>query len=196
LTDQLRLDANHTALLIMDYQVGLLDRLPNAETLLKRANAAVAEVRGRGGNIGWVRVGFSDADFDAIPPSSVMARLATPDRRAELHADAPTSQVHSLLSPQPNDIVVRKTRVGAFTTTNLDDQLHERGITTLILGGISTSGVVLSTVREAMDRDYQIVVLNDVSADPDPDTHAFLTRTIFPRHTTVLGLDELSNLWT
>jgi nicotinamidase-related amidase len=124
-----------------------------------------------------------------------MARLATPDRRGELHADAPTSQIHGTLSPQPGDISVRKVRVGAFSTTDLEQQLRERGVTTLILAGISTSGVVLSTVREAMDRDYQILVLNDACADPDPQAHAFLVETLFPRHATVVDVNDLQRLF-
>ncbi|HZZ46725.1 MAG TPA: cysteine hydrolase [Pseudonocardia sp.] len=195
MTDQLDLEPSRTALLVMDYQVGLVDRLPQAPALLARVETAVSDVRGRGGHIGWVRVGFDDADFEAIPPTSVMARLVTPDRRAALHADAPTSQLHQRLSPAPHDISVRKTRVGAFTTTDLDRQLRDREITTLVLAGISTSGVVLSTVREAMDRDYRIVVLADGCADPEPDTHAFLTGTIFPRHTAVVDVDQLRKLW-
>jgi nicotinamidase-related amidase len=188
-------DPARTALLVMDYQAGLVNRLPDAEALLERADTAVADVRARGGHIAWVRVAFDDAEFDAIPPASVMARLAAPGRRAELHADAPSSQIHERLSPQPHDITVRKTRVGAFTTTDLDRRLRDRAVTTLILAGISTSGVVLSTVREAMDRDYRIVVLNDAVADPDPATHAFLTGTLFPRHTTVIDVGDLPELW-
>jgi nicotinamidase-related amidase len=125
-----------------------------------------------------------------------MARLATPDRRAQLHADAPGSQIHPSLGPRPHDVSVRKTRVGAFSTTKLDEQLTDRGITTLALAGISTSGVVLSTVREAMDRDYRIFVLEDACADPDPQTHAFLTGVIYPRHTDVIGVDDLRERWT
>ena len=53
---------------------------------------------------------------------------------------------------------------------------------------------MLSTVREAMDRDYQIVVLRDASADPDPDTHAFLTGTIFPWHASVIEVGDLPDL--
>lgn len=196
MTDLPNLEPTRTALLVMDYQVGLVHRLPGAPALLDRVNTAVAGVRAHGGHVGWVRVGFYDTDFDAIPASSVMARLVTPDRRPSLHAQAPASQIHDSLSPQPHDITVRKTRVGAFTTTDLDKQLRDRAVTALILAGISTSGVVLSTVREAMDRDYQIVVLNDASADPDPDTHAFLTRTIFPRHATVIDVNDLKDLWT
>jgi nicotinamidase-related amidase len=86
--------------------------------------------------------------------------------------------------------------MGAFTTTNLDQQLQDRAVTALILAGISTSGAVLSTVREAMDRDYQLIVLNDASSDPDTDTHTFLTSKLFPRHTTVINVDDLHTLWT
>lgn len=196
MTDRPTIDPTSSALLVMDYQVGLVDRLPDAGALLRRVDAAVAELRARGGHVAWIRVGFSDSDFDAIPPSSVMARLATPDRRDTLHADAPASQIHRLLSPQPHDITARKTRVGAFTTTDLDRQLRDRAVTTLVLAGISTSGVVLSTVREAMDRDYQIVVLNDACADPDADVHAFLIGRIFPRYATVIGVDDLPELWS
>ncbi|TQS43151.1 cysteine hydrolase family protein [Cryptosporangium phraense] len=173
---------NRTALLVMDYQVGLLHRVADPGGLLARVNSAVAETRRHGGHVGWVRVAFTDDDFDAIPPTSVMARNG---RRPEFHVDAPTTRIDPTLDQQPHDIAVRKTRVGAFTTTDLDHQLRARGVTRLVLAGISTSGVVLSTVREAMDRDYEIVVLSDACADPDPDTHAFLTEKLFPRSATV-----------
>lgn len=176
----------------MDYQVGLVERLPEGTALLGRAAAAIAEVRDRGGQVGWVRVAFDDADFSAIPASSVMARLATPDRRAALHVDGPDSQLHPALDVLPTDIAVRKVRVGAFTTTDLDRQLRARDVDTLLLAGISTSGVVLSTVREAMDRDYRIVVLADACADPEPDNHAFLISKIYPRYATVLDVAGLA----
>lgn len=124
MTDRPGLGPARTALLVMDYQVGLLHRLPDAQGLLEGVHTAVTNVRANGGHVAWVRV--------------------------------------------------------AFTTTDLDEQLRSRAISTLILAGISTNGVVLSTVREAMDRDYQLVVLDDATADPDPATHAFLTATIFP----------------
>lgn len=180
----------------MDYQVGLVERLPDGAALLGRAGAAIAEVRGRGGQLGWVRVAFDDADFAAIPATSVMARLATPNRRDALHIDAPASQLHPVLDVQPTDISVRKVRVGAFTTTDLDQQLRARDVDTLVLAGISTSGVVLSTVREAMDRDYRIVVLADACADPEPDNHAFLISRIYPRYATVLDVADLPDRWS
>ena len=78
----------------------------------------------------------------------------------------------------PGDIVVRKTRVGAFHGTDLDDRLRERGTDTVVLVGVQTSGVVLTAVREAADRDYRILVVADACADSDHDRHDFLLRRV------------------
>ena len=111
-----------------------------------------------------------------------------------MDSHSPASAIHERVTPETGDIIVRKTRVGAFSTTNLDEQLRERGITSLILAGISTSGVVLSTVRDAADRDYQVFVLADASADPEPGVHDFLTEQIFPRQADVITSTELEDL--
>ena len=170
------IDPRRTALLVMDYQAGILGRLDEAEPLLSCAADAIAVVRGRGGQIGYVRVAFDDADYDAVPPHSRFASVGP-----EMHSDSPATAIHDRVAPEPGDIIVRKIRVGAFSTTDLDQQLRDRGISTLILAGISTSGVVLSTVRDAADRDYQVHVLADACADPVPGVHDFLTEKIFPR---------------
>jgi nicotinamidase-related amidase len=188
------LDPRRTALLVMDYQAGILDRLPESEGLLSRAANAIELVRRHGGQIGYVRVGFDDADFASIPSTSAMARVVAAGRA--LHSDSPTTAIHADVAPQAQDIVVRKTRVGAFSTTDLDEQLRGRDITTLILAGISTSGVVLSTVRDAADRDYQVLVLADATADPEPGVHEFLTEKIFPRQARVITIAELPDLLT
>ncbi len=188
-------DPQHTALLVMDYQNGIVAQLPHAESLLDRAATAVNNVRECGAHIGWVRVAFTDTDFDAIPETSIFATITSGERRSTLHADDPATQIHAHLKPQPGDITVRKTRVGAFSTTDLEQQLRARAVTTLILAGISTSGVVLSTVREAMDLDYQIIVLRDACADRDQDTHGFLVTKLFPVHSHVTNVEDLDALW-
>ena len=81
---------------------------------------------------------------------------------------------------------MRKTRVGRFGTTDLDTQLRDRGIDTLLLAGISTGGVVLSAVRDGHDRDYRLIVISDLCADPEPDIHEFLVERIFPRQAEVI----------
>jgi nicotinamidase-related amidase len=193
--DQLSLEPGRTALLVMDYQNGIVSRMAEQDALLERTSAAIASTRAHGGQVGWVRVAFTEAELGAIPESSVFAAMTAGGRGAQMHADGPETQIHSQLDHRPEDIAVRKRRVGGFTTTDLDEQLRARGIDTLVLAGLSTSGVVLSTVREAMDRDYRIVVLHDACADGDSDAHAFLTTKIYPRHTTVIAVKDLDALW-
>ena len=111
-----------------------------------------------------------------------------------MHADSPATAVHESVAPEPGDLLVRKTRVGAFSTTDLAQQLADRGIDTLILAGISTSGVVLSTVRDGADRDYALYVLSDATADPDASVHACLMEKVFPRQADVITVAQFEGL--
>jgi len=191
-------DPKHTALLVMDYQTAILGSLSNdlgnADALLARTTQAIAAFRWRGAHVGYVRVAFEDADFAAIPSTNKMfAGLAAAGR--DFHSDSPGTAIDERIAPKAGDIVVRKTRVGAFSTTDLDQQLRDRGIDTLVLAGISTSGVVLSTVRAASDLDYRVIVLADGCADREPDVHDFLIEKIFPRQADVITYAELHGLF-
>ena len=75
--------------------------------------------------------------------------------------------------------------MSAFAGTDLDMILRANGIETLVLAGIATSGVVLSTVRHAADADYRLVVVGDCCADRDPEVHRVLVEKVFARQTTV-----------
>lgn len=187
------IDPQRAALLVMDYQNGVVAMLGEPDELLSRAADAIALTRDCGAHVGYVRVAFTDADLDTIPPTSGMGQRIAASGRA-FHEDSPTTAVHERLAPQDGDIVVRKTRVGAFSTTDLDEQLRGRGVDTVILAGISTSGVMLSTVREASDRDYRVLVLADATADREPDVHAFLIERIFPRQAEVITTAQLGDL--
>jgi nicotinamidase-related amidase len=186
------LDPKQTALLVMDFQRGVVDRMPGLDALLTRVQQAIADVRDHGGTIGYVRVAFTEADWAAIPPvNAVFARVS--DNRLMHHED-PSTAIDDRLAPEPGDIVVRKTRVGAMSTTDLDRQLRDRGITTLVLAGISTSGVVLSTVIEAADRDYRLYVLSDGTEDLDAETRDVLLGKVFPRRAQVIDTAGLRTL--
>ncbi|MFR9780454.1 cysteine hydrolase family protein [Micromonospora sp. MS34] len=186
----LTLDPARTALLVMDYQPLLVTRIPDAAAQLGRVRTALDVVRRHGGHVGYVRVGFADEDYPRVPEHSRFAATARQLGPA-LHADAPGTQVHGDLAPREEDMLVRKSRVGAFSTTDLDAHLRHRGIDTLALAGFSTSGVVLSTVREAADRDYRLVVLADGCADPDPEVHAFLVNRILSTQATIATVADL-----
>jgi nicotinamidase-related amidase len=107
-----------------------------------------------------------------------------------LREGTPGAEIHARVAPQPGDIVVTKRRVGAFPTTDLESILGANNISTLALFGISTSGVVLSTVRWAADMDYQLVVVSDASADMDDEVHRVLTEKVFPWQATVVSTHE------
>jgi nicotinamidase-related amidase len=186
------IDPRRAALLVMDYQPAIIGRLSDPDPLLARANQAIAAARRAGATVGYVRVALADDDYAAVPASNP-AFAAIAASRA-MHAEAPETAVDERVAPQPDDIVVRKTRVGALSTTDLHEQLRERGIDTLILAGIATSGVVLSTVRDAADRDYRVLVLEDASADPDAEVHRVLTGKVFPRQADVIVTEQLAGL--
>ncbi len=182
-----------TALLVMDYQNGIMSQVPKSGELLATARGVIQTIREHGGSVGYVRVAFADGDWDGVPETSHMAKRVKGYGDA-LHVDNPGTQIPDEIAPQDGDIVVIKKRVGPFGTTDLHEQLQARAIDTLLLAGISSSGVVLSTVRDAHDKDYRVIVLEDACADPDPEVHAFLMEKIFQHQvevTTAQGVHEL-----
>jgi nicotinamidase-related amidase len=192
-TDTPKLDPARTALLVMDYQPGILNRVEDPDALAAKARTAIDTMREAGATIGYVRVAFTEEELAAMPDSAGMARVkAMP--AGSMDADSPATQVDERVAPAAGDIVVRKVRVGAFGTTDLDEQLRARGVDTLVLAGISTSGVLLSTVRDGYDRDYRLFVLADASADPEPENHEALIGQIFPRQAEVIEVADLEAL--
>ena len=184
------IEPQRSALLVMDYQAGIIGRLDDSEALVERAGEAIRIARERGFQVAYVRVAFEDDDLINVPETNKTMTAAA----SLLRNDAPETQIDERLEPRAGDIVVRKVRVGAFSTTDLNEQLRERGIDTLILAGISTSGVVLSTIRDAADRDYRIYVLADGCADTDPEVHEVLMGKVFPRQAFVISVSELAQL--
>jgi nicotinamidase-related amidase len=182
------LDPKRTALLVMDFQQGIVQRMPDVGPLLERVRQAIADVREHGGTIGYVRVAFTEEDWTAVPDSAMFAQVA---QNRLMHHEDPSTAIHDALAPGPDDIVVRKTRVGAMSTTDLDRQLRDRGIDTLVLAGLSTSGVVLSTLIEATDRDYKLYVLSDGTDDPDGEIRDFLLTKVFPRRAQIIDTGTL-----
>ncbi|MGH2647849.1 MAG: cysteine hydrolase family protein, partial [Ginsengibacter sp.] len=104
------------------------------------------------------------------------------------------TKIPEIIVPQPGDIVIIKKRVSAFAGSDLEVVLRSFGIKHLLLAGISTSGVVLSTLREAADKDYAITVLSDCCADIDEEVHRVLTTKIFTRQADVMTAQEWSEM--
>ncbi|WP_345762605.1 cysteine hydrolase family protein [Diaminobutyricibacter sp. McL0608] len=181
------LDTVSTALLIMDVQPSIVAQVPDADAFVDGLLRAREAARAADLTVGYVRVALTEDDIAAVPASNVTFHAAAATGRM---LDGPDTQVDARIAPADDEIVVRKSRVGAFSTTDLREQLLARGVDTLVLCGISTSGVVLSTVRDGADHDFRIVVLEDGCFDRDPEVHRVLTEKIFPRQAEVVSIDD------
>ncbi|MFD4974239.1 MFS transporter [Streptomyces sp. NPDC058424] len=181
-----------TALLAMDFQNGIVPMAADADALVERVKGAIADVRAAGGTIAYVRVAFTENDWAAIPETN--KAFAAVGTAKMLHHEDPATQIDERVTPEEGDIVVRKIRFGSVSTTDLHQQLSDRGIDTLVLTGISTSGVVLSTLIDAADRDYRVYVLSDGVADPDPEAHQVLVDKVFPSRGHLIDTAQLREL--
>ena len=185
---QTQIVAAHTALLLMDFQSGIVGRfVAEGDGLLERAGMAVEAARRAGLPVIYVVVAFRPGYPEVGARNGTFAAIRGSGRMLQ---GSPEVEVHPALAPQPGEAVVVKHRVGAFWATDLEVILRAQGIDTLVLAGIATSGVVLSTVRAAADRDYRLVVLGDCCADADPEVHRVLLGKVFPRQAEVVPVVE------
>jgi nicotinamidase-related amidase len=179
------MDGARTALLIMDVQPEIVGRF-DASGLTERLARAAAAARAAGVRVIYVKVGFRDGYPEIAPQSAMFSRIA------ELggFVEGVSSEVHPAVTPQPGDVVVTKRRVSGFAGSDLDVILRAGGIEALVLTGIATSGVVLSTLRQAADLDYSLTVLSDGCVDTDDEVHRVLCEKVFPRQAKVLTISE------
>jgi nicotinamidase-related amidase len=176
------------ALLVMDVQNGVVEHYASQpEPLLSALQGAVSAARAAGVQVIYVRVAFREGAPEISPRNLLLSAVAKSGGMGETE---PATQVHAAIAPQPGDIVITKKRVSAFAGSDLDVVLRSLGIESLVLSGIATSGVVLSTLRQASDLDFEITVLRDGCDDTDAEVHRVLLDKVFPRQATVVTSDE------
>ena len=174
-------------LLVMDFQHGIVESIADPP-VLDAAGRAVKAARVSGIPVMFVRVAFRPGYPEAAASNAAFGAMA--ERGDAMTQDHPATQVHEALEPRPDEPVVVKRRVSAFSGSDLDVLLRAADAGTLVLAGIATSGVVLSTLRQAADLDYRLIVLSDACADRDPEVHRVLLEKVFPRQALVTETDE------
>lgn len=176
------------ALLVMDVQNSIVPRLgENQEKVVSSFKRALKAAREHAIPVIFVRVGFSTG-YPEISRQNKTFSAVSQYGAMTVHDKA--TQIHPSAEPQAGEPIVTKYRVSAFAGSNLEVILRSQQIDTLVLSGISTSGVVLSTLREASDKDFRIKVLADARFDPEPEVHRILTEKVFPRQAEVLTVDD------
>lgn len=176
-----------TALLVMDFQNSIVERL-GSDAVLGAARRAADAARSAGIPVLFVRVAFRAGFPEVADDNRIFAALKQRgESGTEQHAGA---RIADALGRRDDEPVVTKRRVSAFAGSDLDVLLRAGRIRNLVLAGIATSGVVLSTVRQAADLDFGLTVLADACADGDPEVHRVLTEKVFPRQAVVTSVDE------
>jgi len=180
-------NTQHTALLVMDMQVGILGNFPGAAALIEKVSKAIAHARENKIPVMYVVVGFRQG----APEVSLNNKSfgAGKERFAKMDMNQ-FMTVHPDLAPQEGEAVVTKRRVSAFTGSDLEVLLRAYGTQHLVFTGIATGGVVLSTLIEAADKDYRMTVIEDCCADGDEEVHRVLTTKIFSKRADVVTLQE------
>jgi nicotinamidase-related amidase len=177
----------NTALLILDVQEAIVKMLKDSTSLIKSIKKAIQTARNYKIPVIYVVIGFRKGYPDVSPNNKSFSVLK--NRTQNLYTEEGI-KVHASITPEQGDVIITKKRVSAFTGSDLEVVLRSLEIKHLVFSGISTSGVVLSTLREAADKDYEITVLSDCCADRDEEVHRVLTTKIFPRQAEVISSEE------
>jgi nicotinamidase-related amidase len=188
MSEKLQLNPKTSALLLLAFQTAIVDGpavpgdVVDKEALLARTASIVEAARKGGMKVIYVVLSFRQGYPEVSPRNMSFSAIRETGRFVE---GSSGTEVHPDVAPMPGDVIVTKRRGSALSGTDLEMVLRANGIDTLVLCGISTGGVVLSTLRHAADADYRLVVVADCCADRDPEVHRVLTEKVFPRQATV-----------
>ena len=188
MADTFPMDPAHTAVLSMDCQAGIVSiyTREGKAAFLVRVASVLNHARATGMTIIHIQVGFRPGLPEISSRNALFGAVKSSEQHQRLFRE-PLGAIPDAIAPQGNDIVITKHRISAFAGTDLDMILRANDIDTLVLYGISTSGVVLSTLIEAADADYRLAVIADCCADLDSALHDCLIQRFFPARGSVLS---------
>jgi biuret amidohydrolase len=158
--------------------------------MIGRVNEALAISREKGWLTILVKVGLAPGYVNQPKGSPIFGRA---DAAGALELGTKGTEFHPAIHAERADIVVVKPRVSAFYATDLEAALRARKIERVVLGGVSTAWAVQAAARDAHDRDYQVVVVEDICAAATADQHA-TSMALLQRIASVVTLKELAGL--
>ena len=187
------LDPRRTAFLTLDIQTALVDFYAK-EDFVGAVTSLLACARNLNATVIHVKVGFRPGFPEVSERNRLFSSLTkNPDYAKMLNTEL--LNLHPALEARPDEPVVAKSRISAFEGTDLKVLLRAKDIDTLVLFGIITSGVVLSTALEAMDQDYRVLIVRDACANSDPELHACLLDRLLAQRTDVITTAQVVQ-WT
>ena len=184
------LNAKTTALLIMDCQNGITSFAPESEKIFPHLSKALKAARANNFHVIHVGIGFRPGYPEVHPNHPTFGRIRQTGRFV---IETESAEFHPAVAPKEGEITIVKHRVSAFSGNDLEMILRAQSITHLVLAGIATSGIVLSTLRQAADLDFQCLVLKDGCFDPDEEVHRVLTEKVFEKQAEILNCEAFAN---
>ena len=182
------IDAASTALLVMHYQTDILALFPSvAPTLVSHTRKLCDAARARGVSVFFANIGFSPG----YPEVSPRNKNGQGIRQLGLFTG---DHLSPELGRQAGEPLIIAHRASVFHGTDLQVRLSAQGIDTLIMVGIASTGVVLSSLAYASDVDYRLFTVKDCCYDPDPVVHEHLFATAFASRSTVLSIGDALSL--
>lgn len=172
------IDKPKTALVVIDLQKGIAGRPTKpyeASAIVKNAAAMADAFRKNEMPVFLVRVTPSPDKKDALRP------IADIQMTWNQPSSSDWADIVPELGPKQGDFIITKHQWGAFYGTELDLQLRRRGITTIVLCGISTNIGVESTARFAYEYGYEQIFAEDAMSAMSAEEHSFTVSKIFPR---------------
>jgi nicotinamidase-related amidase len=175
----------------MDCQAGIVSiyTKEGKDAFLARAASVLNHARAIGMTVIHVQVGFRPGFPEISPRNALFHAVKSSEQHQQLFRE-PLGAISAAVAPLENEVVITKHRVSAFTGTDLAMILRANEIDTLVLYGIATSGVVLSTLLEAFDADYRLAVIGDCCADLDSQLHDCLIQRFFPTRGPVFSAED------
>lgn len=173
-----------TALVVMHYQTDILGLFPSvAPALLANTRKLCDAARAKGVSVYFANLRFSPG----YPEVSPLNKNGQGIKQLGLFIDDRTSPE---LGQQANEPLISAHRASVFFGTDLQARLCAQGVDSLIMVGIASTGVVLSSVAHASDADLRLYTVKDCCYDPDSVVHEHLFATAFDSRTTVLSLAD------
>lgn len=186
MAEPIRFEPGKTAVLTLDIQKGIFGFVPKAVDMLPNAARAVATARKKGIQVIHVGLGFEPGHPEI---GQVKSTFGMVKEKNLFLKGGESSQFHPSVFAE-GETVIHKQRVGGFSDNTLEMVLRANGLTHLVLMGISTSGIVLSTLRRAYDLDFTCAVIENACFDPDEEVHRVLTQKVFAAQAQVLTVEQ------
>jgi len=192
------IEAGRAALVVVDMQnyfcaEGFPAEVPLSRAIVPNINRMARAMRAAGGTVVWVQTDSAEAlarwgkhHTYMLTPERVQKRLAGLDSAAE------GFRLFGDLEALPGDLRVKKVTYSAFMpgSSDIDAQLGARGIDTVLIAGTATNVCCESSARDAMLRDYRVIMLSDGNATWTDEEHAATLNSFAMFFGDVMSIDE------